>query len=90
MSWLERGRERLQELGKQAKPRSEQFRDEAAPRLQAARTSAEKAGSSIRSRMDEAARAFREGANGDETSEAQANAHTDSGDDAGAKPPPAT
>ncbi len=64
MSWLDRSRDRLQELGKQAKPRSEQLRDEAAPRLQAARTSAEKAGTSVRSRLDEIARAYREGAEG--------------------------
>ncbi len=70
MSWLDRGRDRLQELGKQAEPRSEQIREEAGPRLQAARTSAEKAGLSVRSRMDEISRAFREGAEGDDDASA--------------------
>lgn len=74
MSWLDRGRDRLQELGKQAQPRSEQLREEAAPRLQAARASAEKAGSSVRSRLDEIARAYREGAEGDGDGAAPDNA----------------
>ena len=73
MSWIERNKAKLADLGRRTKPAVEQMREDATPKLEAARQSAEKAGAkagaSLRSRMDEITKAFNDGAHGDESSD---------------------
>ena len=66
MTWIERGRDKLTAMGKNAQPKVEQLREGAAPRVQAAKESAERAGATARTRLDDIAKAFREGASGDD------------------------